>query len=212
MKTFVLNGWAASPRAWDLCTFRRDALFSASDHLDGATERAFDGAAESVLLVGWSMGGTESLRLVARNPRKVAGLVLLAATPRMMRDDGWDGMTERRLVALEAGLRLTMGRGLDARPGVPCPYEMDDDATLARGLDYLRATDLRPALEASRDALAGIPAVLFQADRDPIVRAGNAAYLASLFPGAEVNRIPGAEHALPVLVPELIDAAVARLV
>ena len=214
MKVFVLNGWAASERAWDLCAFRRDAIFSYRDHLDGATEAAFD-AADSALLVGWSMGGSYALKLALRNPGKVRGLVLVAATPRMMRDPatGWAGMSERRLAALEIGLRLTMGGGFFGTPeGKPNPYMSDGEENLSRGIAYLLETDLRRDLESARAAMAAIPAAIFQSERDAIVRSENAAYLASVFPLATVRMVPGTEHALSIFIPGEIDAAVDALV
>ena len=39
---FVLNGWAASPHAWDLCRFTRTRLFSYVEQLDGAPEKAIE--------------------------------------------------------------------------------------------------------------------------------------------------------------------------
>ena len=47
----------------------------------------------------------------------IAGLVLIAATPRMMEDvdAGWDGMSPRRLEVLRRGLELTHGQGLFGR-------------------------------------------------------------------------------------------------
>ena len=83
MKVFVLNGWAASEHAWDLCAFRRDRVFGYIEQLDALPEAALRGESAAVL-VGWSMGGSGALRLAVRFPEKVAGLVLVAATPRMM--------------------------------------------------------------------------------------------------------------------------------
>ena len=40
IKTFVLNGWAASEQAWDLCRFPRDRIFSYIEQLDGEPEKA----------------------------------------------------------------------------------------------------------------------------------------------------------------------------
>ena len=208
----VLNGWAASDAAWSLCGFRRDGVYSYRDHLDGATARAFD-AAGSAILVGWSMGGSYALRMVLRDPGTVKGLVLVAATPRMMADSGWVGMTERRLAALDAGLRLTLCGGgfTQLPPDKPNPYAADTDENLARGLYYLRETDLRGELEARRGEIASIPAFIFQSERDAVVRPHNAEYLASLFAKARLSMIPGAEHALPIFIPELIDDAVEAL-
>ena len=213
MKTFVLNGWAASERAWDLCKFRRDRIFSYVEQLDGEPARAMrevDGA----VLVGWSMGGSGALGLAIDFPEKVKGLVLVAATARMMKDDGWAGMTERRLAALELGLRMTKGEGLFGIPeGRPNPYMADDDENLKRGLAYLRETDLRRPLEAlAASGRMRCPVWIFQSERDGIVRSENARYLAGVFPGSRLAIVPGSEHALPVEIPSRIDDAVDELV
>lgn len=211
MKTWILNGWAASPEAWSLCKFRRDQLFSYVDQLDGKPEKSMD-EVDRVILVGWSMGGSGALRLIMAHPEKVAGLVLVAATPRMMKADGWVGMTERRLAALQMGLQLTMGGGFFGIPeGRPNPYITDTKENLMRGIDYLRTTDLRQALREKRDDFASIPVGIFQSDHDGIVRPSNVEFLKEVFPHAKLHIIPGAEHALPVVIPEQIDAAVQEL-
>ena len=211
---FVLNGWAASPHAWDLCRFTRTRLFSYVEQLDGAPEKAIENV-ESCILVGWSMGGSSALRLAVRFPEKVAGLVLIAATPRMMeeKESGWKGMSPRRLEALRYGLVMTKGMGVFGVPeGKPNPYLADEPANLERGLKYLLETDLRADLEQLRttnhEPRATFPVHIFHSERDGIVRPENAAYLQSVFPQASVHLVPGAEHALPIFIPELIDEAV----
>ena len=247
---FVLNGWAASPHAWDLCQFMRPRgsaalptgttgvspveksaalprLFSYVEQLDGEPEKTMEGA-ERVVLVGWSMGGSSALRLAARWPEKVAGLVLIAATPRMMeeKESGWKGMSPRRLEALRYGVMMTHGEGFFGVPeGKPNPYCVDSDENLARGLKYLLETDVRPDLErvfvgggeqglgqqAYDNKLCARPSPvvhIFQSESDGIVRASNADYLKRIFPQATVHVVPGTEHALPIFIPELIDEAV----
>ncbi len=213
MKTFVLNGWAASERAWELCMFPRDRIFSYVEQLDGKAEAAMR-QADDVVLVGWSMGGSMALNLALKFPGKVRALVLIAATARMMKARDWDGMSDRRLAALEVGLKMTNGRGLFARDdGRPNPYMRDSDANLARGLDYLRSTDLRlPLIDLMASGRLRADVRVFQSERDGIVRPGNARFLAAVFPGARVEMVPGSEHALPVAIPEKIDAAVAEIV
>ena len=208
LPVFVLNGWAASPHAWDLCRFRRTRLFSYVDQLDGLPEKAL-AEVERCILVGWSMGGSSALRLAARWPKKVAGLVLVAATPRMMeeKETGWRGMSPRRLEALRYGLLMTRGEGFFGVPeGKPNPYLADEPANLERGLAYLLETDVRGALE---QAVFGAPPVhVFQSEHDGIVRPENAAWLKTAFPQASVTMVPGTEHALPIFIPEKIDDAV----
>ena len=213
----VLNGWAASPHAWDLCEFMRQSapngrlpsLFSYTDQLDGLPERAF-GQGGRFLVVGWSMGGSSALRLACRHPEQIAGLVLVAATPRMMeeKEGGWKGMSPMRLEALRRGLELTHGQGFFGVPeGKPNPYMVDDPENLERGLRYLLETDLRADLERTFATGCTFPVHIFQSESDGIVRSANATYLKRIFPQAAVTMVPGGEHALPIWVPEEISAA-----
>ena len=240
---FVLNGWAASSHAWDLCGFMRPQqvadlprLFSYVEQLDGEPEKAIE-SVDRCILVGWSMGGSSALRLAARWPEKVVGLVLIAATPRMMeeKESGWKGMSPRRLEALRYGVMMTHGEGFFGVPeGKPNPYCVDCDENLARGLKYLLETDVRADLERafSGDRLSARSAsgpyqksasgpyqksasgpyqkgvYIFHSERDGIVRPENAAYLHKVFPQASVTMVPGTEHALSIFIPELIDEAV----
>jgi pimeloyl-ACP methyl ester carboxylesterase len=210
-KVFVLNGWAASEEAWSLCRFRRERVFSYVEQLDGLPEKVI-AAEDDVVLVGWSMGGSSAMRLALRWPEKIRGLVLVAATPRMMEDKpaGWRGMSERRLAALKKGLLMTGGGGIFGPPsGLPNPYIVDDEANLDRGLGYLVATDLRSSLlEGEALRTKGERVRIFQSERDGIVRPENATFLEEVFRGAKLQIIPGVEHALPIFIPEMIDRAV----
>ena len=210
-KVFVLNGWAASEEAWSLCRFRRERVFSYVEQLDGEPEKVIADE-DDVVLVGWSMGGSSAMRLALRWPEKIRGLVLVAATPRMMQDTqaGWSGMSERRLAALKKGLLMTGGGGIFGPPaGLPNPYIVDDEANLDRGLEYLVATDLRSSLlEGESLRSKGERVRIFQSEHDGIVRPENATFLEEVFRGAKLRMIPGAEHALPIFIPEMIDSAV----
>lgn len=211
MKTFVLNGWSASAAAWDLCTFEKAAIFSYTDQLAGLPEAALT-TEDAVVLVGWSMGGSAALRLLLKYPEKVKALVLIAATPCMMRKDGWDGLSPRRLEALRVGIKMTHGAGFFGTPEeLPNPYALDEDANLERGLEYLAETDLRAELaEVLAKHPFGGPVTLFQSKNDGVVRPGNAVFLKSLFPQAELIWREGTEHALPIYMPREIDEAVKK--
>ena len=219
MKTLILNGWAASSAAWDRCRSARDGeILSYVECLDGADRRRLQensAAGERTLLVGWSMGASRALGLACDFPDDIAALVLVAGTPRMMEDPStlWRGMNERRLAALMKGLELTSGQGFFGVPeGCRSPYCMDGRENLERGLRYLRETDLRPALERTfRGAPPRFPVTIIHGERDPVVRPENASYLAGLFEGAELVRLPIGEHALPVFAAAEIDAAIARI-
>lgn len=215
MSTLILNGWAASGRAWDLCGCAKapDArIVSYTGQLDGLAEKALDEMGKAVV-VGWSMGGSRALALACSRPKKIKGLVLVAATARMMEARNWNGMSERRLKALEVGLKTTHGEGFFGIPeGKPNPYMTDTDENLARGLDYLRDTDLRiDLIDLLASGKARFPVRIFQSERDGIVRPENARFLETVFPGAKVEMVPGSEHALPIMIPEKIDEAVKEM-
>lgn len=207
----VLNGWAASVHAWDLCHFARRPgveIFSYLDQLDGAAERALVREEGGAVIVGWSMGGAMALKLFIRHPEKIRALVLLAATARMMEEksEAWSGMSERRLKAFEMGLKLTRGEGFfGVDEKLPNPYMADTDENLGRGLAFLRQTDVRRELLALK---SDFPVRIFQSEHDGIVRPENAAFLKRVFPQAIVDMVAGSEHALPIFIPGKIDAAV----
>lgn len=214
MRVIVLNGWAASERAWSLCRFTRERIFSYIEELDGLPDRFIESSDEHVIIVGWSMGGSYALKLAVKYPDKISGLVLVAATPRMMEDKeaGWRGMSEHRLKAFEAAAKMLGGGGLFGPPeGKPNPYEPDSDENLARGLKYLEETDLRSSVERFAASHPALPVAVFQSERDGIVRPSNADFLSKTFANSCLSMIAGSEHALPIAIPEEIDRAVERI-
>ena len=211
-ETMVLNGWAASPSAWNLCDFAHEArIFSYIEQLDGAADgfvRGFDGR---IVVAAWSMGCVTALRIAAEQPGKIKGLVLAAATPRLMedRETGWRGMTELRLQALRKGLEITGGKGLFARdPSWPDPYIPDTPDNLERGLGFLRSADVRALVDSIPRSM---PVHIFQSERDGVSRASGARWLAERLPGAELYIVPGTEHALPLSLHSEISASVRLL-
>lgn len=196
----VFNGWAAGPEIWDLCSFEHDWLFSYVELLDGLHHqvlRDVDGA----VVVGFSLGGEMALKTVLEYPEKIKALVLVSATARMMeqKEEGWRGMSERRLNALKEGTNLIYGND---------PRELFRETNLSRGLDFLRNTDLRTPLRSM--GKVDFPIEIIQAERDGIVRPANAEFLKSVFPYANVTMVDSAEHVLTVAFPEIVDAAVNR--
>ena len=203
MRCLVFNGWAAGPETWELCTFPHDWVFDYVEQLDGVPEKVME-ESDEVVLVGFSMGGSTALRMFLHYPEKVKGLVLVSATPRMMEDENWRGMSERRLAALRLGTKMMFKDD---------PSPMYDEKNMERGLDYLKTTDLRLQLLSISESgesvkWRNLPVWIFQSEKDGIVRPNNAEFLKQVFPQAKVTMVPGNEHVLPITVPELIDKAV----
>lgn len=210
MKVFVLNGWAAKEAAWKKCAFRRDRIFSWVEQLDGAADEAVAAEKGGVALVGWSMGGTNALRIAAAMPKRIKGLVLIGATARMTAADNWKGLSPKRLAALDFALKHGGSPAAElAGMDYTAVYDAEDARNLARGLDFLRDTDLRVALiDLLASGALNCPVHVFQSESDAVVRPENARFLAAVFPGAAVHMIPGSEHALPLSIPGMIDEAV----
>ncbi|MBQ5531313.1 MAG: alpha/beta fold hydrolase [Kiritimatiellae bacterium] len=204
-KVYVFNGWAAKETAWKRCRFLRDRIFSYAEQLDGLADEVVS-REKNVIFAGWSMGGATALRLAAAFPRKVKGLVLLAATPRMMAAPDWPGMSERRLAALRFSLDAGGTGGDICGEPFDSIYDAADAVNLQRGLDFLRETDLRIELI---DLLASgalrCPVRIFQSEKDCVVHPNNAKFLSAVFPQSIVETVPGAEHALPLSIPDRID-------
>ena len=203
MKVLVFNGWAAGSETWALCAFPHDWIFDYVEQLDGLPEKVME-ESDEVVLVGFSMGGSTALRMWLKYPEKVKGMVLVSATPRMMEDEDWKGMSERRLAALRLGTKMMFRDD---------PSPMYDEKNMERGLDYLKSTDLRlrllPISESGESMKRrNLPVWIFQSERDGIVRPNNAECLKKVFPQAKVTLVPGNEHVLPITLPELIDEAV----
>lgn len=204
MTTLVFNGWAAGPEAWALTHFRRDWTFSYVEELDGLPERVMNDLPGPFLFVGFSMGGTYALERLLDDPSRVAALVLVSTTPRMMSDDAasWRGLSERRIEALRLGTELLFADD-------PSPLYAPD--ALQRGLRFLRTEDVRAPLRKAAPSFAHLRVEIVHSERDGIVRPQSVSFLKSVFPQAHVTWIPGSEHVLPVTAPREIDAAVRRV-
>lgn len=215
VKVITFNGWASSPHAWDLCP-EHDRLYTYLESLDKVPDREIAAEAGPLILIGWSMGGSVALQMASKFPEKVAGLVLVAASVRMMeeKETGWMGMSIRRLEAFKKGVEMTHGEGFFGFPeGKPNPYQADTSENLDRGLKYLEETDIR---EEVRDLAAklnkrNIPVFIFHSEKDGVVRPQSACFLRGVFPNAKVEMIEGSEHALPIMIPEKITAAVKEI-
>lgn len=165
--------------------------------------------AESVVLVGWSLGGMVALALAARHPGKVSRLVLVGTSPAFVQREAWPwGLdpavlagfaadlgrdyraTLLRFLSLQArggdAARAVIGRLRDSvfARGEPAPE------TLAAGLTLLREVDLR--------YLAGqvrCPTLVLHGGYDTLCPADAGRWLAQAIPDARLALHDRAAHA-----------------
>jgi pimeloyl-[acyl-carrier protein] methyl ester esterase len=185
-------------------------------HSHGFPFTGFDAAVDAIApeipqgatICGWSLGGLLALRLAARHPLLTGALALISTTPCFVERSGWPhAMNAATLDDFAGGLRIdpegTVGRfvklttlgGPHARAEARALAEQlasrrpASPASLAAGLEALRATDLR-------DSLVRIvcPAIVIHGQRDALVPVGAGRWLARSLPRARLVEIEGAAH------------------
>jgi pimeloyl-[acyl-carrier protein] methyl ester esterase len=179
-------------------------------------------ALERAVLAGWSLGAQVALAALPLVRARVAGLLLVAPTPRFTACEGWPhGLPARSVEVLAHRVRRDPARALarfdesmfaqgelDAdgrrrvaafRAAAPLP----DAAALQDGLGVLARDDLRAALPA-----ADVPALLLHGAEDPICPAGASRAMAAAMPRARAEILPGLGHAPFLSRPGLLARAV----
>lgn len=156
--------------------------------------------------LGWSLGGLVALAAARQRPDAVAGVTLVAATPRFVADADWPGVDPETLAAfahtLEQDPATAHGRFLGfqlagserTRPALralraaSAANGLPETATLAAGLDLLARADLRGVPGA-----LSCPAAAILGERDPLVPMAVRPQLER--EGVDVSVVRGAGHA-----------------
>lgn len=190
----------------DLPGFRPGEAEPPGTDVDALADAVMQAAPETAQWSGWSLGGLVALAAAQRYPRRVAGVDLVAGTPRFPADSAWPGIAMdeldgfRAAVAAdpEAAHRRFLGfqlAGSDAARAVLRKLRavverngLPSQRALADGLDILRDTDLRARLSG-----LSCPVRALLGGADPLVPAALEPHLAKV--GVAVRVIPGAGHA-----------------
>ena len=220
----LLHGWGMNLAVWSsLCDAWRHRYRMTLIELPGHGASPDCEAAEAMLWaegcltvaparahwIGWSLGGQVALEAALRAPDRIAGVSLVAATPRFVRGAGWDCAMPVETFrdfrdALDTDADATMQRFLSlqmkgddrARASLKAlrralarrPSPSRDG--LRQGLELLSATDLRARL---RDIARPVQWLL--GERDTLVPLTLREWLDEQLPSCRVDVITGAGHA-----------------
>lgn len=159
--------------------------------------------------LGWSLGGLIAQRAALDAPRSLRGLILANTTPRFVTAPDWpDAMPPGQLQEFASGLgqdyKETLQRFLslqvrgDAAARAALRQLRDalfargepDGASLATGLELLRASDLRSEL-----MRIGLPTLVIAGGYDRLTPPQASTAMAQAIPGAKLRLIPKSAHA-----------------
>jgi malonyl-CoA O-methyltransferase len=178
---------------------------SLADLADAVSPTVPSGAA----ILGWSLGGLVALELARRRDADISALVLIATTPRFLKQGDWpSGMEPSTLQGFAAGLagdyRRTIAnflalqtwgdehaaQALRTLRAALVAHGEPDPRALRAGLDILRDADLRDAL-----ANIAVPSLVITGEHDRITPAAAGRELAARLSSSRYREIAKAGHA-----------------
>lgn len=203
-----------------------DGAAPAAPTLSAWADRLAAGVPDGAVLAGWSLGAMLAMEIARRHAHKVRHLVLIGASARFVAAADWPHAlagdtvarfvddfaraphaTLQRFAALqvlgEPGAR-TLARRLMQHSALPAAGAAPAQASaLQAGLALLCSADLR----ATASALPQ-PCTIVHGEADAIMPVDGARWLQERLARAQLHRLPGAGHALPLCA----SAECARLI
>ena len=221
----LLHGWGLHSGIWedvaaelalhnrvtciDLPGHGRSAALALADELTAVAEQLTAAVPAPAIWIGWSLGGLIALQVALAAPALVRGLVVVAGSPRFVRDADWphaieDTVLQQFARSLDEDFEATLGRFLalqvrgSADAGATLralrarvlEQEAPQSASLRSGLKLLRESDLRMHL-----GDIACPTQFIFGARDLLAPAEITEELKRLMPTARCNVIEGAGHA-----------------
>lgn len=223
MKTLLLHGFGATPRAFDPMLHDlvgassrvvRPALQGEGGSFEGEVDRVaalLDDAPHRVF--GYSMGGRIALGLLARHPAKVGSLVLASAHPGLAEDerDARRRLDAKRAADLRAGGMSAFFERWDRQPlfsrrPTPDRSGLTTDA-LARVLTRLSPADMPSLWEVL--GRSTVPLTYLVGEHDTKYLAVSRR-ISALRPDARVRVVAGADHDVLGCAPEVVREELER--
>jgi pimeloyl-[acyl-carrier protein] methyl ester esterase len=231
-KLWLVNGWghdrpAIAPLADRLDEHFEVQTFSPSEFGEGQPlerkpeQNQRPETQQSVVLVGWSMGGMLAMQRAALEPRSVAALVLISSMRRFcISDDYPEGVPAANLRALSIGCRrrtIPTLEGFYEQAAWPQETQTEHDPRqqraqrvaadhsidLQQGLDYLRQADLSDTI-----ADLSVPTLILHGRDDAVVSLAAADDLRARIANSELHIRDGIGHDLPLRDPAWVTQTI----
>ena len=231
----LLHGWGMNARVFDPLLAALPGVDARAAPLPGhggalCAGPTLDAWADALALtlpgrthvLGWSLGGQVAIRIATRHPRRIAGLILLASTPRFLRDADWsagiaaadlelfgaDLLREPAATLLRFLTLQTRGaadqRALLAQLRTRLAEAAEPDPrALADGLALLRSNDLRADWRA-----LDLPTLVIHGGRDFLTPVAAGEWLHRQGRRARALFLPTAAHAPHLSHPGEVAAAI----
>jgi len=213
-----IHGWGQSREVWhsQMDAFPQATFINLPGH-GGADEQSLEQwsnavpeSGEPAILIGWSLGGILAMQMALQQPERVRALVLVATTPCFCLRDDWPHACSREVFAdfeqalavqsptflgrffalMLHGDRITRRQYQQLARTSINRRQPPTMPALAKGLEILKHTDLRPQLDAIR-----CPVLMMHGRQDVIVPFAAAAWLQQQLPQAELRAFDPCGHA-----------------
>ena len=233
----LLHGWGVDSKSWqpliphlqkianlvaiDLPGFGESAALDFFA-LDNVVDLIASYLPTQSILVGWSLGGMLAVQLSVRYPKKISGLVTLAANSKFVAGEGYDA-------AMLPSVNHQFNEAFATNPtatlkmfiGLLAQGDSNDRALLKKlrclaepekiNKNWWQALQLLSAID-NRAAFSAItqPGIHVLAEQDVLVPVSAAQSLGKINTNQKIMVIPGAAHALHWSQPELVANAISE--
>lgn len=220
----LLHGWGMNRRVWqtvvpalsthfclhlvDLPGYGESDWEGGEYSLSALVDALLPALPERAYWLGWSMGGLIATQLAWQYPERVAGLILVASSPRFVAEPGWPGIrpevlanfhrqlaqdptrTLERFLAIQAMGSEQVREDTRRLKALLVEVPLPSTPALAGGLDLLLHSDLRPQWQQLR-----VPTWRLYGRLDSLVPCGVIPAITALAPNSPVSLFDKASHA-----------------